>query len=239
MKYAQCRLAVPTLDQLASAALYQVGPEYFAATREEYKRRRDTVVRKLQQIPGVVCKCPKGAFYLMAALPVDDADTFQQWLLEEFEDHGDTVMFAPGEPFYGTPGKGKNEIRIAYVLKQQDLSVPWICWRWVSVPISGDKEPQPEPSLRLPFRQESEDMMMFQGYDQQTVDFLWGIRFNNDRSWFQEHKEQYQTHLLAPHPCAGGAALRRPSCHAAPRTADTEGQPHLPGCPPSPRTGAL
>ena len=110
-----------TLDQMASAALYQVGPEYFAATREEYKRRRDTVVRKLQQIPGVVCKCPKGAFYLMAALPVDDADTFQQWLLEEFEDHGDTVMFAPGEPFYGTPGKGKNEIRIAYVLKQQDL----------------------------------------------------------------------------------------------------------------------
>ena len=121
MKYAQCRLAVPTLDQLASAALYQVGPEYFAAAREEYKRRRDTVVRKLQQIPGVVCKCPKGAFYLMAALPVDDADTFQQWLLEEFEDHGDTVMFAPGKPFYGTPGKGKNEIRIAYVLKQQDL----------------------------------------------------------------------------------------------------------------------
>ena len=59
MKYAQCRLAVPTLDQLASAALYQVGPEYFAAAREEYKRRRDTVVRKLQQIPGVVCKCPK------------------------------------------------------------------------------------------------------------------------------------------------------------------------------------
>lgn len=76
--------------------------------------------------------------------------------------------------------------------------MPWICWRWVSVPISGDKEPQPEPSLRLPFRQESEDMMMFQGYDQQTVDFLWGIRYNNDRSWFQEHKEQYQTHLLAP-----------------------------------------
>ena len=107
MKYAQCRLAVPTLDQLASAALYQVGPEYFAATREEYKRRRDTVVRKLQQIPGVVCKCPKGAFYLMAALPVDDADTFQQWLLEEFEDHGDTVMFAPGEPSTALPARAK------------------------------------------------------------------------------------------------------------------------------------
>lgn len=111
----------PTLDQLASAALYQVGPEYFAAAVRSISAARDTVVRKLQQIPGVVCKCPKGAFYLMVALPVDDADTFQQWLLEEFEDHGDTVMFAPGEPFYGTPGKGKNEIRIAYVLKQQDL----------------------------------------------------------------------------------------------------------------------
>ena len=110
-----------TRDQIASAALYNVGPEYFAAVRDEYKRRRDTVVAKLAEIPGVICECPKGAFYLMAALPVDDADKFQQWLLEEFEDNGDTVMFAPGEPFYGTPGKGKNEIRIAYVLKQADL----------------------------------------------------------------------------------------------------------------------
>ena len=89
--------------------------------REEYHRRRDTLVRKLHEIPGVVCECPKGAFYLMAALPVDDAEKFQQWLLEEFEDNGDTVMFAPGEPFYATPGRGKNEIRIAYVLKQADL----------------------------------------------------------------------------------------------------------------------
>ena len=121
MKYCQARLSVATLDQIASAALYSVGPEYFAAVREEYKRRRDTVMRKLETIPGVICKCPKGAFYLMAALPVDDADKFQQWLLEEFDDNGDTVMFAPGEPFYGTPGKGRNEIRIAYVLKQEDL----------------------------------------------------------------------------------------------------------------------
>ena len=121
MKYCQARLSVATLDQVASAALYNVGPEYFAAVRDEYKRRRDTVVRKLKEIPGVICEEPKGAFYLMAALPVDDADKFQIFLLEEFEDHGDTVMFAPGEPFYGTPGKGKNEIRIAYVLKQADL----------------------------------------------------------------------------------------------------------------------
>ena len=69
----------------------------------------------------MVCECPKGAFYVMAALPVDDADTFQKWLLEEFDDNGDTVMFAPGEPFYATPGKGRNEIRIAYVLKQEAL----------------------------------------------------------------------------------------------------------------------
>ena len=121
MKYAQCRLSVPTLDQVASAALYDVGPEYFAAVREEYKRRRDTVMQKLQAIPGVICECPKGAFYVMAHLPVDDADTFQRWLLEEFEDNGDTVMFAPGEPFYATPGRGRSEIRIAYVLKQADL----------------------------------------------------------------------------------------------------------------------
>ena len=121
MKYAQCRLSVPTLDQVAAAALYNVGPEYFAAVREEYKRRRDTVMQKLQAIPGVVCECPKGAFYVMAALPVDDADAFQRWLLEEFQDNGDTVMFAPGEPFYATPGRGRNEIRIAYVLKQEDL----------------------------------------------------------------------------------------------------------------------
>ena len=121
LKYCQARLSVATLDQVAAAALYGVGPEYFAAVREEYHRRRDTVVRKLHEIPGVVCECPKGAFYLMAALPVDDAEKFQQWLLEEFDDHGDTVMFAAGGPFYATPGKGLNEIRIAYVLKQENL----------------------------------------------------------------------------------------------------------------------
>ena len=121
LKYCQARLSVATLDQVAAAALYSVGPEYFAAVREEYHRRRDTVVRKLHEIPGVVCECPKGAFYLMAALPVDDAEKFQQWLLEEFDDHGDTVMFAAVGPFYATPGKGLNEIRIAYVLKQEDL----------------------------------------------------------------------------------------------------------------------
>ena len=122
MKYMQARLCVATLDQVASAALYEVGPEYFAAVRDEYKRRRDVCMEKLSQIPGIICKCPKGAFYIMAALPVDDADKFQCWLLEEFEDNGETVMFAPAASMYGTPGKGKNEIRIAYVLKQEKLA---------------------------------------------------------------------------------------------------------------------
>lgn len=121
MKYCQGRLCSATLDQVGATALYTVGPEYFAAVREEYKKRRDTCMDGLKKIPGVVCECPKGAFYIMAKLPVDNTDTFQQWLLEHFEDHGETVMFAPGESFYATPGKGRDEVRLAYVLKQADL----------------------------------------------------------------------------------------------------------------------
>ncbi|MBR7150645.1 MAG: pyridoxal phosphate-dependent aminotransferase [Oscillospiraceae bacterium] len=121
LKYCQSRLSVATLDQVASAALYTVGPDYFAAVREEYKKRRDTLVAKLKEIPGIVFDTPGGAFYLMAALPVDNADTFQKWLLEEFEDNGETVMFAPGEPMYATPGKGRNEVRMAYVLECDKL----------------------------------------------------------------------------------------------------------------------
>lgn len=122
MKMCQARLCVATLDQMGSAALYSVGPEYFAAVRDEYKKRRDTCVAKLEKMPGVVFSCPKGAFYIMAALPIDDADKFQQWLLEEFEDNGDTVMFSPAESMYATPGKGKNEIRMAYVLEADKLA---------------------------------------------------------------------------------------------------------------------
>ena len=122
MKMCQARLCVATLDQIGSTALYSVGPEYFAAVRDEYKKRRDTCVAKLEKMPGVVFSCPKGAFYIMAALPIDDADKFQQWLLEEFEDNGDTVMFSPAESMYATPGKGKNEIRMAYVLESDKLA---------------------------------------------------------------------------------------------------------------------
>lgn len=122
MKWCQCRLCASTTDQVAAAALYSVDKDYFASVREEYKLRRDTLMRKLSQIPGVVCKEPKGAFYVMAALPVDDADKFQLWLLNEFEDNGETVMFSCGEPFYATPGKGLNEVRMAYVINKEDIA---------------------------------------------------------------------------------------------------------------------
>ncbi len=121
MKWCQCRLCSATVDQVAAAALYSLDPSYFDAVREEYKLRRDTMLAGLKKIPGIVCAEPKGAFYVMAALPVDDADTFQHWLLNEFDCDGETVMFACGEPFYGTPNKGKNEVRMAYVIKREDI----------------------------------------------------------------------------------------------------------------------
>ena len=122
MKFCQGRLSSPTLEQTGLAAVYQSdGSEYFARIREEYKHRRDVCYEGLRQIPGVVCERPHGAFYMIAKLPVDDADAFQTFLLTEFEDHGETVMFAPGGGFYATEGSGKNEIRIAYVLKAEKL----------------------------------------------------------------------------------------------------------------------
>ena len=121
LKFCQSRLAVATVAQNAASSLYDLDKDYFNVVREEYKLRRDTVVQKLRQIPGVICAEPQGAFSLMAALPLDNADRFQQWLLTDFEDHGETVMFAPGASFYATPGRGVNEVRIAYILKQEDL----------------------------------------------------------------------------------------------------------------------
>ena len=121
LKFCQSRLSVATIDQLGAAALYSVDHEFFWECKAEYKLRRDTVIAGLRKIPGVVVEEPMGAFYVMASLPVDDSDKFQYWLLQEFDDNGDTVMFAPGAPFYETPGKGVNEVRIAYVLKQEDL----------------------------------------------------------------------------------------------------------------------
>ncbi len=121
LKFCQSRLAVATIDQLGAAALYDVDEEFYRESKAEYRKRRDLVIDKLRQIPGVEVEEPMGAFYVMASLPVDDADKFQQWLLESFEHKGDTVMFAPGAPFYETPGKGYNEVRIAYVRECKEL----------------------------------------------------------------------------------------------------------------------
>lgn len=121
LKLCQARLSVATLDQLAAAALYGCTADYFAKVRQEYQKRRDVCYRKLREIPGVVCSEPEGAFYIMVKLPVDDVEAFQKWLLTDFEDHGETVMFAPGNGFYTTPGKGTNEVRLAYVLEEAAL----------------------------------------------------------------------------------------------------------------------
>ena len=123
LKMCQGRLCSPTLEQIGAAALYQAAtPEYYAGVREEYQRRRDAVVEAFNKIPGAKFHTPDGAFYLMVTLPVDDVEKLQYFLLEEFEDNGDTVMYAPGCGFYSDPSMGRNEIRVAYV-KEVDYLV--------------------------------------------------------------------------------------------------------------------
>ena len=121
LKFAQARLSPPGLGQIAAEASIDTPPEYFKDVNREYTARRNYLVEALNRIPGVYCPKPKGAFYTMVKLPVDDADKFAQWLLEEYEYKNQTVMVAPASGFYSTPGLGKNEVRIAYVLKIEDL----------------------------------------------------------------------------------------------------------------------
>ena len=121
MKLAQARLSVATVDQVASAALYDTDPSYFDDMAAEYMKRRDAVVEELSKIPGAKFAVPEGAFYMMVSIPVDDIEKFQTWLLNDFNDNGETIMFAPGPGFYATPGKGKNEFRLAYVICEAEL----------------------------------------------------------------------------------------------------------------------
>jgi len=121
LKFAQARLSPPGLGQIAGEASIDTPPDYFKEVNKEYTARRNYMVNALNQMPGVYCPKPKGAFYTVARLPVDDSDKFAQWLLEEFEYRNQTVMLAPASGFYSTPGLGKNEDRIAYVLKIDDL----------------------------------------------------------------------------------------------------------------------
>lgn len=121
LKLCQSRLCVPTLEQIGAAALINVSSDYMDAAILEYKKRRDIVYNALNKMDGVLCKEPKGAFYVIAKLPVKNAEDFVIWLLKEFNLNGETVMLAPAEGFYATPGLGVDEVRISYVLKETDL----------------------------------------------------------------------------------------------------------------------
>lgn len=121
IKCCQARLCSPILEQVGAAALYTTPASYLEEVNKEYKKRRDTIVSALKKLPGVKASDPKGAFYIMVNMPVDDAEKFAIWTLENFAIDGETVMFAPGNGFYNTPGSGINEARLAYVLKSEDL----------------------------------------------------------------------------------------------------------------------
>jgi aspartate aminotransferase len=121
LKFGQARLSPPTVDQIAAEAALETPQTYFENVVAEYVERRNIMVDGLNAIPGVFCPKPSGAFYCVAKFPVDDAEKFCQWLLEDFSYNGQTVMMAPANGFYSTEGAGKNEARIAYVLNKESL----------------------------------------------------------------------------------------------------------------------
>jgi aspartate aminotransferase len=127
LKFAQARLSPPTFGQVAGEAALSTPQSYFDEVSTEYVQRRDLLIEGLNKIEGVICPKPKGAFYCIAQLPVDDADKFAQWLLEEFDYEGKTLMVAPAAGFYSTPNTGANQVRIAYVLNQEALTQAIVC----------------------------------------------------------------------------------------------------------------
>ncbi len=127
MKFAQARLSPPTFGQIGAEAALNTPKEYFDKVQKEYVSRRDFVIEALNKMDGVFCPKPSGAFYCIARLPIDNSDKFCQWLLESFENEGQTVMLAPATGFYSTPGAGMNEVRLAYVLNKTDLNNAMIC----------------------------------------------------------------------------------------------------------------
>jgi len=121
LKFAQARLCPPSVEQKAALAAYRMGLDYFRPVREEYEKRRDILFEGLKDIPGIVIHKPQGAFYIIVRLPIKDAEHFVKWMLTDFFLDKKTVMVAPAQGFYCSPGKGKDEVRIAYVLKEEDL----------------------------------------------------------------------------------------------------------------------
>lgn len=129
LKFAQARLCPPTIDQLAANACIDIEEEYFVNILSEYDQRRTVVFDELQKIENIVCIKPQGAFYIIAKLPIEDAEDFVKWMLTEFSYENETVMFAPAEGFYATPGMGKNEVRLAYVLNTENLKKAMLIFR--------------------------------------------------------------------------------------------------------------
>lgn len=127
LKFAQARLSPPAVAQIAATAAVDTPQRYFDDVNKEYTLRRNILVEGLNAIEGVYCPNPGGAFYVVAKLPIDDSDKFCQWMLEEFSYENQTVMMAPATGFYSTPGAGKNEVRLAYVLKTEDLQNALVC----------------------------------------------------------------------------------------------------------------
>ena len=127
LKFAQARLSPPAFGQIIGEAAVNLPADYFKETKAEYKLRRDIIVKRLNNIPGVFCPKPGGAFYAMASLPIDDADRFCQWLLEAFSYNGSTVMLAPATGFYGSEELGKREVRLAYVLNSESINQAMDC----------------------------------------------------------------------------------------------------------------
>ncbi len=121
LKFAQARLCPPTIEQMGALAAYRMGREYFTKMRTEYQKRRDVLYSGLKDIPGIVMHKPQGAFYIVVKLPIENSEHFVRWMLTDFQLDKETVMVAPAQGFYATPGKGMNEVRIAYVLKEKDL----------------------------------------------------------------------------------------------------------------------
>ncbi|MEY3679200.1 MAG: hypothetical protein RI924_1341 [Bacteroidota bacterium] len=127
LKFAQARLSPGMVPQLAGEAAVDTPKSYFEEVNKEYTLRRDLLVKRLNQMEGVFCPNPGGAFYVVARLPIDDADAFCQWILEDFEYQKQTIMMAPATGFYSSPGAGKNEVRLAYVLNQVELEAAMDC----------------------------------------------------------------------------------------------------------------
>lgn len=140
MKFAQARLSPPSFAQILGEAAVDLPDNYFDATRDEYQKRRDTMVQRLNKMPGVFCPNPGGAFYAIARLPIDDADKFCQWLLESFSWNKQTVMLAPATGFYSTKGLGVDEVRLAYVLNVDELNKAMDCLEKALLEYPGRKE---------------------------------------------------------------------------------------------------